>query len=548
MCANVGLVFLVLVSVTSIEGQEGERIRLKLQNGEIEGRVAKTVDEGKTYYSFQGIPYAKPPLENLRFEAPQPAENWTGIRDATKLASICIEMYGERGNEDCLYLNVYTPSLDKSLPVIIWLPGGAFIFVITSFSLNGADFFMDEEVIVVTVNYRLGVFGFISTEDDVIPGNYGLKDQVMAINWVHENIAAFGGDPNKVTIMGQSAGAVSASYLGMVPHLKGKIHGIIQQSGSCLNPFSLGRYQRTGAFVVSTEMGLQTSDSSQIVEYLRKADAVSLRNASRTTYIDLVLGMGPFTGILYTPGLEPRNSKDPLLTEMPYEQLKKGHFTKIPRMIGLNSMEGLYMIDTEFGAMPSLYNNYDQNIRRYIPVDMNTRNEHVGKLIRRYYMNDRPFLSNLTNALHFGTDDQYVRGILKDARLVSKYSTTYLYQFSYEGKLGNPNREMRGVGHGEEVEYLFHNEDHGQISDEDRKIRKKLVRLWSNFAKHSNPTPNKEKILDNQIWLPINPRRGHTNYMDIRSTLVPSLNPHQKDVDFWDHLYSTYGNPPFDTY
>ncbi|KRT84399.1 hydrolase, partial [Oryctes borbonicus] len=414
---------------------------------------------------------------------PQLPKPWNTILDATKPGKTCIEMYFEkRGHEDCLYLNVYTPALDKSLPVIVWIHGGAFVFIYGNYTLDGVDFFMDEEVIFVTVHYRLGPFGFLSTEDDVIPGNFGLKDQVMAINWVHDNIEAFGGNPSKITLMGQSAGAVSTGYLGIIPQLKGKISGIIQQSGSSLCPFGLGRYHRAGAYVLSTRLGLQTQNSTAILEHLRKIDPEELRKNALSTHVDIAFGMGTFHGLLFIPGMESKYNKNPLLTKMSHEQLKRGNFNKIPRLIGINSLEAIFIID-EFKSINKSYQNYDQMIKRYIPVSMNTRNEEVGYIIKKHYTNDTPFTSNISNMVHFGSDDQFVRPVLKDASLVSQRVTTYLYHFSYEGKLGYPQgRPLNGVNHGEEVEYLFHDKKHGKINADDKAVRYKLVRLWSNFA------------------------------------------------------------------
>ncbi|KRT84400.1 esterase, partial [Oryctes borbonicus] len=134
--------------------------------------------------------------------------------------------------------------------------------------------------------------------------------------------------------MGQSAGATCVEYLGMLPQLKGKISGIIQQSGSAISSFSLGRYRRLGAYVLSTSLGLQSQNSSAILEYLRTVDPEELRKRALTTSVDVLYGTGAFHGLLYIPGLESRSNKNSLLTEMTYEQLKGGNFNKIRRLMG----------------------------------------------------------------------------------------------------------------------------------------------------------------------------------------------------------------------
>ncbi|KAK9719892.1 Carboxylesterase family [Popillia japonica] len=529
-----------------------QNIRVRIKDGEIQGKQKVTVDKGKTYYSFQGVPYATPPVGDLRLADPRPPTKWSHVLDATKPGKTCIEMYYEnRGHEDCLYLNVFTPNLDKSLPVIVWIHGGSFAVIFTNNTLSGVDYFIDEEVIFVTIHYRLGPFGFLSTEDDVIPGNFGLKDQVMAIEWVYENINKFGGDPKKITIMGESgesAGGTATSYFGMLPQLNGKIAGIIQQSSTSISEFSLGRNHRLGAYILSTKLGLQTQNTTAILEHLRKANVEDIRRSAVTTHIDVSYGVGIFLGAIFYVCLESRSNKSPLITEMPFEQLRQGKINKIPRLMGINSLEGIFIYN-EFQTNTKYYENYDQMVKRFIPASMNTRNEDVGRLIKEHYTNGTPFISNISNMVHFASDEHFVRPILKEASLISKHATTYLYEFTYQGKLGFVGeRPLNGVDHGEDLRYLFRNENEENVSEQDKLMRYKLVRLWSNFAKYSNPTPKKEDLLDNQIWMPINPQKPDVGYMNIGSKLTSRVNPHHEDVRFWDYLFEKYGNPPFDVY
>ncbi|KAH1014325.1 hypothetical protein HUJ04_003179 [Dendroctonus ponderosae] len=184
-------------------------------NGAIQGATYST-GNNISYFGFRGIPFATPPIDDLRFEPPQPAQPWTGILDATQDASGCISIFhGDSTvveSEDCLYLNVYVPNvqLAEDFPVMFFIFGGGFREGNSSKLFYGPDFLMERgNVILVTFNYRLGAFGFISTEDEVLPGNAGLKDQNLALQWTYENIIYFGGDPNKITIFGESAGGAS---------------------------------------------------------------------------------------------------------------------------------------------------------------------------------------------------------------------------------------------------------------------------------------------------------------------------------------------------
>lgn len=153
-------------------------------------------------------------LNCFRFKRPLPAANWQGVKKATSLENFCPQLFLNItiGSEDCLYLNVYSPLRVKNntpLPVMVWIHGGGFIS--GTANLFGANNFLDKDIILVTLNYRLGIFGFLTLGDLSAPGNFGLKDQVLALKWVQRNIKAFGGDPNRVTIFGESAGGVSVS-------------------------------------------------------------------------------------------------------------------------------------------------------------------------------------------------------------------------------------------------------------------------------------------------------------------------------------------------
>ncbi|KAK3919715.1 Venom carboxylesterase-6 [Frankliniella fusca] len=161
--------------------------------------------------------------------APLPVVSWSDVRDAITEGSECMQQDQNTGkmvgSEDCLYLNVYTPlRKEAKLPVYLFIHGGTFMFGSGSRATYGPDFFMLKNMIVVTINYRLNAFGFLNLDNDVVPGNAGIKDQIAALKWVHDNIAKFGGDPDLITIGGQSAGAVSAHWLTLLPSSRGEIH------------------------------------------------------------------------------------------------------------------------------------------------------------------------------------------------------------------------------------------------------------------------------------------------------------------------------------
>ena len=199
---------------------------VKVSQGEAQGSVADGVA------IFKGLPFAASPVGDLRWRSPQPAAKWSGVRAASAFSATCAQA------EDCLYLNVYEPADAKKgahLPVMVWIHGGAFLF--GSGSAYDGSQFARQDVVVVTVNYRLGRAGWfahpaLTAENPKgLLGNYGLMDQVAALNWVHENIKAFGGDPKNVTIFGESAGAISVNYLMLAPQAKGLFEKALSESG-----------------------------------------------------------------------------------------------------------------------------------------------------------------------------------------------------------------------------------------------------------------------------------------------------------------------------
>ncbi|NXJ73188.1 SASB hydrolase, partial [Trogon melanurus] len=221
--------------------------------GRVRGYQFKVDAAERSVNVFLGLPFAKPPVGPLRFSEPQPPEPWKGVRDATSYPPICLQekLLGQftmdffsmrkenillQMSEDCLYLNVYTPiSTEKQekLPVFVWIHGGGLTFGDAS-SYDGSALAALDNVVVVAIQYRLGIIGYFSTGDKYARGNWGYLDQVAALQWIQENIIHFGGDPGSVTIAGESAGGVSVSALILSPLAKGLFHKAISESGTAI--------------------------------------------------------------------------------------------------------------------------------------------------------------------------------------------------------------------------------------------------------------------------------------------------------------------------
>ena len=226
---------------------QADSLTVKTAQGKVEG---KTINDGKVK-AFLGLPYAAPPVGDLRWKAPEPPAKWKGTRDAGKFGAHCAQLHvyddmifqDGAGSEDCLFLNVYAPADAKAkskLPVMFWIHGGGYSGGASSEPRHNGDFLPLKGVVLVTINYRLGVFGFLATADlakeaDGATGNYGLRDQVAALQWVKENIGQFGGDPGNVTIFGESAGSFAVSTLMAAPSAQGLFQKAIGESGAAFS-------------------------------------------------------------------------------------------------------------------------------------------------------------------------------------------------------------------------------------------------------------------------------------------------------------------------
>jgi len=268
----------------------------------VAGRVAGTVRPGSDVRTFKGLPYAAPPLGPLRWKAPQPVEAWRGVRAADTFGARCAQpplfpdmVFRDAMSEDCLYLNVWTPVARadaEPLPVMVWIHGGGFQAGSASEPRQDGEALAGKGVVVVSFNYRLGVFGFLAhpelTKESAAAssGHHGLLDQIAALRWVHDNIAAFGGDPGNVTVFGESAGSMSVSALVASPLARGLFHRAIGESGALFGTGEQALARRTLAVAEAAGADLATA--------LGATSLADLRSRSAAEVLEAAQKMGPF--------------------------------------------------------------------------------------------------------------------------------------------------------------------------------------------------------------------------------------------------------------
>ena len=333
------------------------RPEARVKTGVMLGRYRKT-QGNKRFSSFTRIPYARPPLGSLRFAKPEPAEAWSGVLDASKPCPKPIQnnyVTGLlEGQEDCLYINVYKPEWSEEeeeqqepqekLPVMFWVYGGGFIMGDASEEnyLPG-PLLETGEVIIVTGNYRLGPLGFMSLEDDVMPGNLALWDQRMMLVWIQENISEFGGDPRNVTVFGNSAGSFCSLCLYVSPECEGLFHRVIAQSGPLTSNSSpmqvMGKKPSLYARTYAESLGCEPEDSSeQIVDKLREVPVAKLQSSFNIagSWADMV--PSPWKPIV------DKWATRPFLPSDPRQAILAGNFNKVPLLTGVCSEEGIMMV------------------------------------------------------------------------------------------------------------------------------------------------------------------------------------------------------------
>lgn len=448
---------------------------VKIDTGKLEGKTDGTIS------AFLGIPFAKPPVGDLRWKPPIAPAKWKGVRKATEFGSRCMQgaiysdmIFRDPGvNEDCLYLNVWTPAkLGKSkdkLPVMVWIYGGGFTAGATSEPRQDGTNLAKEGVVVVSMNYRLGIFGFFAHPELAkenshnATGNYGLMDQSAALEWVKRNIAKFGGDPGNVTIFGESAGSFSVSEQMASPVSKGLFQKAIGESGGAF---------ASKALPFRTKDESAEADAKFAKEHLNAGTLAELRALSAQKLLDVQMAIKE---IRFAPNVDGY-----FLPESPEAIFASGKQSDVPLLAGWNRDEGSFGLPKD--------HNYAAALKDIATKDFGAQSDEFLKLYpaeddkqaRRSiedYEGDR-FIA-------FSTW-RWIEGQSKTGR-----SPIYRYRFDMDHPK-DPKRgpEEAGAYHSAEIEFVFgalDSETWISWRPEDHKLTDLMRKYWSNFAKNSDP-------------------------------------------------------------
>ncbi len=451
----------VMQACALITERPAEGLIVHITKGMISGKTDGEIE------AYLNIPYAAAPTGERRWRPPADAASWSGVRDGTQMGPACPQpvrlavVAGGVANfqsEDCLHLNIWRPKGAADLPVMVWIHGGAHVIGSGTFPIFDGTQLARQGVIVVTINYRLGALGYFAhpaltaeAEADAPLGNFGLMDQLAALRWVQTNIASFGGDPARVTVFGESAGAVSTMTLLSMPEASGLFSAAIVQSGVNLRPPRSLTEQEALGLAAANAVGLG-------------ADATA-RDLRATSADDWVTVAGVRSGGSVNPFIDGR-----LLRAPPYRVFADGEELDVPLMIGANSNEASVLL--AMGLRPEIATAYFG--------DQLTEAETVYGLP--------------------ATDPEFARQALGDIWFVaparwlatetSDGAPSFLYHFDYVAE--RRREKSDGAAHGSEITYVFDTTEYyesvvGELTPSDRVFADGLSACWASFAKTRQP-------------------------------------------------------------
>lgn len=384
------------------------------------------------------------PVGDLRWRAPLPAGGWNGIRSGGLFGPTCPQIgtpiIGSRQqfvtHEDCLYINVFTPNNRdlRNLPVFFHIHTGGFHGESGDGNLNSWEFFPNEGVIYVTFNYRLDVLGNLNTEDEHATGNYGLKDVLLALQWVQDNIASFNGDPDNVILMGPSVGGVIVQALILSEHARGLFHKAISMGGSLFQTFAIRPNPRERAEALARSLEIQWNDTGNMVQQLRDVSSERLINA--TFYFFPTVMPTLFVPRSFVPSIDAPNTEEiKLLPQSPDVIIRNATFNDVPFLVGFNSDDS--MSNMLFTDGPTRFN---ENPNLLIPdawqiAPNSPEAQEIIDGFRRVYFNDSDTITSdmMWQWSQFCSDRELLFGVSKLVDFHYKKQPTFYYRFSYSG-------------------------------------------------------------------------------------------------------------------
>ncbi|CAG4995827.1 unnamed protein product [Parnassius apollo] len=532
--------------ITGALGQTPEFPSITIGQGTIIGSISSVGD----YFEFYGIPYADSVSGSNRFKAPSPppASESTFIANRKDIRCVRPLGVGYEGIEDCLVANVFTPSINDTslLPVMVWIKGKEFDNVNEhKFSFRN---FMNSNVVIVSLNYRESILGFLCLGTEEAPGNAGLKDIIAGLNWVKHNIVQFGGDPDNISLFGHGSGAAAVDLVSLSPMAKGLVHKVIAQSGTALAPWAITRDNLKYAVEVAEGLGHSVNSIQNLIDAFKRTSVAALMAVINE--LDLTDNSLAFAPCIEKDNLE---NVEPFLIKSPYQILIEGDYENMPFMTGFVDNEGTIRADEAIESkwLEKMEESFINFIQPDLDLGKDEQDIDVVETIKSFYFGTEPInMSQIDNFFSYHGDTMVLVSAIREARLRANTSSSpiYLYQFSYKGTLETPfigSAVVNGTAHSEELAYLFYDDSDVTSTEMDLTVSEILVERWTNFAKTGTPGTEVSQI----EWKPFSTESN--NYLRILddeemnvdqggSVEVDLINPHPEKIIFWDQLYSEY--------
>ncbi|XP_071310489.1 bile salt-activated lipase-like isoform X3 [Agelaius tricolor] len=536
LCSYLGVAWAATLGVVHTEG------------GFVEGENKKLGLLGNYVDIFRGIPFAAPPRT---LEDPQPHPGWDGTLEAKEFKKRCMQVKltqtDVRGSEDCLYLNIWVPQgrkqVSTKLPVMVYIYGGAFLLgggqganFLDNYLYDGEEIAVRGNVIVVTINYRVGPLGFLSTGDENLPGNYGLKDQHMAIAWVKRNIKAFGGDPDNITIFGESAGAASVSLQTLSPKNKGLFKRAISQSGVGLCSWAIQRDPLVWAKKLGEKVGCSTDNTTVLANCLRISDpkALTLAYHLQLTHLPMPL--------VHTLAFSPVVDGD-FLPDMPEKLFANA--ADIDYLAGVNNMDGHIFAGVDVPAInrPLVKVTADQvyNLIKGLTVDRGEAGANATYNIYTQSWGDKPdqevvkktVVDLITDYIFLIPTQVALNLHLQNA----KSGKTYSYVFSEPSRMPIYPRWV-GADHADDLQYVFGKPFATPLGywPKHRTLSKAIIAYWTNFARTGDPNNGHSDVPVS--WPAYTDKSKY--YLDINHKMTKNSvkqDLRSRFVTFWNSVY-----------
>ncbi|KAJ8686609.1 hypothetical protein QAD02_022403 [Eretmocerus hayati] len=534
------------------DGQRDSHPVVQISLGKIKGSLM-TTRLGKTIYSFRGIRYAKSPTGQRRFRPAEPVDKWSGTYDASQDGPACPQQRGKDVSEDCLVLNIYTTKLRNSTktrrPVIVFFHPGALTKTSSQSRLFGPQYLLDQEIVLVTLNYRLASLGFISTGDSHAPGNLGFKDQVVALRFVRDHIAAFGGDPESVTISGQSAGSKCVYMHMLSPMSKGLFHRAIAHSGSPILAEPNPHDQKNLAIKQAKFLNCPIDSMDRMFECLRSKPAEAFEKTVKKFH---EWQGDPIP--IWLPVVEPNiPGVERFLPAQPVDLIRSGNFNHVPLLTGVTQDEfgfrNIRAVEAARRGDNSTFVELNENWDKLAPISFlyqrgTNRSKYISDQLLQFYFHGKPIsLKNSIGRAHLYADSVTIFPVHKASSLIAASSRqpVYLFEFTYQGRYSFAHwsdGKPFGVVHGDDTIYLFYQSAFPKMfkpDDPEISTLERMTTMWAHFARTGKPFPDNSSLFANVRWDKLTTSNGA--YLKINEKLTMKSNLYGDRMAFWERLF-----------